>query len=147
MRKKISKEINQFLCVPSTPVTRFEKILKHYVQFFNETGLKKNTHKTSWGCLLCLLFAYLLSEKMICHTSFLPSCLSDWLVFLYIIFIWCLLKTCFWKMKISFVDCIWGLIFKTNQFLSYFYLPSRRKKMLLSFWVWLFRFCWACGLE
>ena len=58
------------------------------------------------------------------------------------IFIWCSLKTNFWK-KINSVDSICHLIFKINS--QVLWLPE--KKMLLSWWDWLFRFCWACGLE
>ena len=143
--KNILEEISQFLwlCRVSLWKDLRKSVNVNSSFYWNWTEKKKNP--PSWGGLLCLLFAYQLSEKMMGHTSFLSSGLSDGLDCSYIIFIWCLLKTNFWKMKINSVDCIWDLIFKIGQFPSSFtYLPE---KVPLSFRVWLSRFCWAGGLE
>lgn len=72
----------------------------------------------------CLLFAYQLSGNDMPHIIpfFLPFQLTCFLT----AFIWCLLKTSFWKIKVSFIECIWDLIFKMNQFPSSF--TSRRGK-------------------
>lgn len=120
-----------------SPVKILKKILKHEVQFSCPISLKRQLFR---GRFLCLLLID--SEKMKCHISFL-SCLSNWLICLYIIFIWCSLKTDFWEKKSILLTTSAILFLKPiHKFFDF-----QKKKMPLSWQDWLFRFCWACGLE
>lgn len=57
------------------------------------------------------VYILLSSHRKWCSTHH-SSCLSDGLICFSIIFMWCLLKTSFWKMKINFID--WHHILKIS---------------------------------